>query len=54
VTAVDETPVSKIWREIRAFRVYDEPSEVYLYSLAQRLKRDALRRTPTPSGSIER
>jgi acyl-CoA dehydrogenase len=39
---VDETPVSKIWREIRAFRVYDGPSEVHLHSLAQRLKRKAL------------
>ena len=39
---VDETPVSKIWREIRAFRVYDGPSEVHLHSLAQRLKRNTL------------
>jgi acyl-CoA dehydrogenase len=39
---VDETPVSKIWREIRAFRVYDGPSEVHLHSLAQRLKRKTL------------
>lgn len=36
---VDETPVPRIWREIRAFRVYDGPSEVHLYSLARRLKR---------------
>ncbi|MEY4358038.1 MAG: hypothetical protein RL469_1364 [Pseudomonadota bacterium] len=36
---VDETQVSMIWREIRAFRVYDGPSEVHLYSLARRLKR---------------
>lgn len=36
---VDETPVTKIWREIRAFRVYDGPSEVHLYSLARRLQR---------------
>lgn len=39
---VDETPVSRIWREIRAFRVYDGPSEVHLYSLAKRLKRQTL------------
>ena len=38
---VDETQVSRIWREIRAFRVYDGPSEVHLYSLARRLKRNA-------------
>lgn len=36
---VDETPVPRIWREIRAFRIYDGPSEVHLYSLARRLKR---------------
>lgn len=35
---VDETQVSRIWREIRGFRVYDGPSEVHLYSLARRLK----------------
>ncbi|NBU25749.1 MAG: acyl-CoA dehydrogenase [Gammaproteobacteria bacterium] len=38
---VDETPVSKIWREIRAFRVYDGPTEVHLHSLAKRLQRDS-------------
>ena len=37
---VDETPVSKIWREIRGFRVYDGPSEVHLYSLARRIQRN--------------
>jgi acyl-CoA dehydrogenase len=37
---VDETPVSKIWREIRGFRVYDGPSEVHLYSLARKLGRN--------------
>ncbi len=37
---VDETPVAKIWREIRGFRVYDGPSEVHLYSLARRIQRN--------------
>jgi len=37
---VDETPVSRIWREIRGFRVYDGPSEVHLYSLARKLGRN--------------
>jgi acyl-CoA dehydrogenase len=37
---VDETPVSKIWREIRGFRVYDGPSEVHLYSLARKIGRN--------------
>ena len=40
---IGETPVSQIWREIRGFRVYDGPSEVHLYSLARRLKRNATR-----------
>jgi len=39
---VDETPVSRIWREIRGFRVYDGPSEVHLYSLARKLGRNLL------------
>lgn len=34
-----ETPVSQILREIRAFRIYDGPSEVHLWSLANRIKR---------------
>ncbi|MCG3770129.1 MAG: Crotonobetainyl-CoA dehydrogenase [Nitrosomonadaceae bacterium] len=38
---VDETQVSRIWRQIRGFRIYDGPSEVHLFSLAQRLKRAA-------------
>lgn len=37
---VDETPVAKIWREIRGFRVYDGPSEVHLYSLSRRIQRN--------------
>jgi len=37
---VDETPVPRIWREIRGFRVYDGPSEVHLYSLARKLGRN--------------
>jgi acyl-CoA dehydrogenase len=46
---IGETPVSQIWREIRGFRVYDGPSEVHLYSLARRLKRNATRDSgPTP------
>jgi acyl-CoA dehydrogenase len=46
---VDETPVSKIWREIRGFRVYDGPSEVHLYSLARRLKRKASASATAPA-----
>ena len=35
----DETPVGQIFREIRAFRIYDGPSEVHLWSLANRVQR---------------
>ncbi|MFO1428099.1 MAG: acyl-CoA dehydrogenase family protein, partial [Steroidobacteraceae bacterium] len=34
-----ETPVARIFQEIRAFRIYDGPSEVHLWSLARRLQR---------------
>jgi acyl-CoA dehydrogenase len=33
----DETPVAQILKELRAFRIYDGPSEVHLYSLAKRI-----------------
>jgi acyl-CoA dehydrogenase len=35
----DDTIVAKIFREVRAFRIYDGPSEVHRWSLAQRLLR---------------
>lgn len=34
-----DTPVATIFREIRAFRIYDGPSEVHLWSLANRIQR---------------
>ena len=34
-----ETPIGLIFQEMRAFRVYDGPSEVHLWSLAKRLQR---------------
>jgi acyl-CoA dehydrogenase len=36
----NDTPVSRIFREIRAFRIYDGPTEVHLWSLANRLRRN--------------
>ena len=36
-----ETLVERIFREIRAFRIYDGPSEVHRWSLARRALRDA-------------
>jgi len=41
----DDTPVHQIFRDIRAFRVYDGPSEVHRWSMAKRIKREYLART---------
>jgi acyl-CoA dehydrogenase len=35
----DDTIVAKIFREVRAFRIYDGPSEVHRWSIAQRVLR---------------
>jgi acyl-CoA dehydrogenase len=37
-----DTVVEQVFREIRAFRVYDGPTEVHKWSLAKKIKRDAL------------
>ena len=34
-----DTPVARIFNEIRAFRIYDGPTEVHLWSLARRIQR---------------
>jgi acyl-CoA dehydrogenase len=47
----DETPVGQILREIRAFRIYDGPSEVHLWSLANRVQRGWQRGSGKPTGS---
>lgn len=39
-----DTPVEQIFREIRAFRIYDGPTEVHKWSLAKKIKR-SLRET---------
>ncbi len=36
----DETVVEQVFREVRAFRIYDGPSEVHRWSLAKKIKRD--------------
>jgi acyl-CoA dehydrogenase len=36
----DKTIVEQVFREIRAFRVYDGPTEVHKWSLAKKIKRD--------------
>jgi acyl-CoA dehydrogenase len=36
----DDTVVEQVFREIRAFRIYDGPTEVHKWSLAKRIKRE--------------
>ncbi|WP_292051872.1 MULTISPECIES: acyl-CoA dehydrogenase family protein [unclassified Brevundimonas] len=37
-----DTPVEQIFREVRAFRIYDGPTEVHKWSLAKTIKRQVL------------
>jgi acyl-CoA dehydrogenase len=37
----EDTIVQQVFREIRAFRIYDGPTEVHKWSLAKKIKRDA-------------
>jgi len=37
-----DTVVEQIFREVRAFRIYDGPTEVHKWSLAKKIKRDTL------------
>lgn len=39
-----DTIVEQVFREVRAFRVYDGPTEVHKWSLAKRIKRETLAR----------
>jgi len=41
-----DTVVEQIFREIRAFRIYDGPTEVHKWSLAKKIKREHLERRP--------
>ncbi len=36
----DHTIVERVFREVRAFRIYDGPTEVHKWSLAKKIKRD--------------
>lgn len=40
VGVTDKTIVERMFREIRAFRIYDGPTEVHKWSLAKKIKRD--------------
>jgi acyl-CoA dehydrogenase len=42
-----DTIVEQVFREIRAFRIYDGPTEVHKWSLAKKIKRDARAATDT-------
>lgn len=42
-----DTVVEQIFREIRAFRIYDGPTEVHKWSLAKKVKRDYLKSQST-------
>ena len=44
----DDTPVAQIFRDIRAFRIYDGPSEVHRWSLARRLQRNHAKAQAAP------
>lgn len=46
-----DTIVEKVFREIRAFRIYDGPTEVHKWSLAKAIKRDASNRTSSDRNS---
>jgi acyl-CoA dehydrogenase len=37
-----DTVVEQVFRELRAFRIYDGPTEVHKWSLAKKIKRDYL------------
>ncbi|MDM0117044.1 acyl-CoA dehydrogenase [Variovorax sp. J22R133] len=37
-----DSVVEQVFREVRAFRIYDGPTEVHKWSLAKKIKRDAL------------
>ena len=40
-----DTMVQQTFREVRAFRIYDGPTEVHKWSLAKKIKRDILKAT---------
>ncbi|MGB7299164.1 MAG: acyl-CoA dehydrogenase family protein [Burkholderiaceae bacterium] len=44
-----DTIVEQVFREIRAFRIYDGPTEVHKWSLANKIKRDWTKANPAAS-----
>jgi len=45
-----DTIVEQVFREIRAFRIYDGPTEVHKWSLAKKIKRQTLHHSGRPAG----
>jgi acyl-CoA dehydrogenase len=45
----EDTIVEQVFREIRAFRIYDGPTEVHKWSLAKKIKRDWKSAQPLPA-----
>jgi acyl-CoA dehydrogenase len=43
-----DTIVEQVFREVRAFRIYDGPTEVHLWSLAKRIKKETVGRLQPP------
>jgi acyl-CoA dehydrogenase len=41
-----DSPVQQIFRDIRAFRIYDGPTEVHKWSIAKRIKAGIRDRKP--------
>ena len=40
IGVTNKTVVEQIFREVRAFRIYDGPTEVHKWSLAKKIKRE--------------
>jgi acyl-CoA dehydrogenase len=39
-----DTMVEQVFREVRAFRIYDGPTEVHKWSLARKIRKETLQR----------
>jgi acyl-CoA dehydrogenase len=44
IGVTNDTIVEQVFREVRAFRIYDGPTEVHKWSIARKIRRDALGR----------
>lgn len=51
IGVTDETIVEMIYRDMRAFRLYDGPTEVHKYAIGRQLMRSGSEFTPTPTAN---